>query len=102
MLQHFGAGDGAVFVHMSYHDGWNVQRFTAPQYGIGTLSYLRYTARRGIQLRKVHGLNGIDHHQIRLLSADFFRHILDISFRHNQKIFCGNTQSSRPKLNLSP
>ncbi|MNZ38338.1 hypothetical protein D3C78_558130 [compost metagenome] len=86
VLKHFRASQRAVFGDMADHNNRNTARFgKARKIGRG-FTHLGHAARRGLDVRHVHHLNGVDHHQLWLL---FFRNhadLLDAGFREHIEI----------------
>ena len=48
----------------------------------------------------VHGLDGVHHHQVRLLLADLLHHQLDVRLRQDQQVGALHPQPGGPKLDL--
>ena len=100
VFEHFWPGQGTVFRHMADHHNRHAARFgEACQVGRG-FAHLRHAARRGLNVRHVHHLNGVDHHQLRLLFFGDHADLLNAGFRQHIQVAGWQAQAVRTHRHL--
>ncbi len=94
VLQHLGAGQGTVLGDMAHHeDGHVVLLGITGQQG-GRLPYLGDGARRGLHVRHVHHLDGVDDHDLGLLLLGDEADLLDTGLRQHAQLVGGQAQTA--------
>jgi len=100
VLQHLGARQGAVLGDVAHHEDGHMillgiacqQRRRLPHLGDGT--------RRGLHIRHVHHLDGVDDHDLRLLLLGDETDLLDAGLGQHAQLVRGQTQPTGPHRHL--
>ena len=100
VFHYLRAGNRAVFIHVTHNEGGDLQTFCHIQQAGGTLLHLRDAAGRSGQIRGVHGLDGVDHHQIGLVPLDQAADLVNIIFGGQQNALLRNAQPVGAQLYL--
>ena len=100
VFEHLRSRQRAVFGHVTHHHNRHAARFgKARQVGRG-FTHLRDAARRGLNVRHVHYLDGVDHHQLRLLFFGDHADLLDAGFRQHIQVAGRQAETVRAHCHL--
>ncbi|MNN23903.1 hypothetical protein D3C81_1373150 [compost metagenome] len=83
VFQNFRPGQRAVFGDVSHHHNRHTARLGEARQVGGGFTHLRYAARRRLNVRHVHHLDGVNHHQFRLFLLGNQADLLDTGFRQH-------------------
>ncbi|CAH0243474.1 hypothetical protein SRABI106_02455 [Rahnella aquatilis] len=78
---------------MADHDDRHAARFSETGEVSRRFTHLRNRPRRRLDIRHVHHLNGVDHHQFRLFFIRYFANLLDAGFRQHIHVSRRQTQT---------
>ncbi|MNT18384.1 hypothetical protein D3C72_1535870 [compost metagenome] len=83
MFQYFRPGQRTVFGDVTDHDNRHAARLGETRQVSRRFTYLRNATRRRLNIRHVHHLNGVDHHQLRLFLLGDQADLFDAGFRQH-------------------
>ncbi|MNP35177.1 hypothetical protein D3C76_1284990 [compost metagenome] len=86
VLQHFRTGQRAVFGDVTNHHDRHAARFGEARQISRGFAHLRHATRRGLNVRHVHNLDGVDDHQLRLLFIGNHANLFNAGFRQHVEI----------------
>ncbi len=86
VFQHLRPGQRAVFGDVADHDNRHAARFGEARQVGGGFPHLRHAARRRLDIRHVHHLDRVDHHQLRLFLFGDQANLLDTGFRQHVQV----------------
>ena len=100
VLQHFRTGQRAIFGDVADHNNRHAARLGEARQISGGFTHLRYAAWRRLNLRHMHDLNGVDHHQLRLLLLGDQADLLDAGFRQHIQVIGRQAEAMRAHRHL--
>ena len=100
MLHDLGTRDGAVLIDMPHHEHRRIRLLGRPHDRRGALPDLGHASRRGGDRRQIHGLDGVDDHQIRRFLPHTADDRVHIGFTQDVQIVVLHPQPVRPHFDL--
>ncbi len=100
VLQHFRTRQRSIFGDVADHHDRHAARFGEARQIGGGFAHLRHAARRRLNIRHVHHLDRVDHHQLRLFLLGDLADLLDAGFRQHIEVFARQAKTVRAHRHL--
>ena len=100
VLEHARPGQRALLGHMADQNNADAGRFGRTRQVRRAFAYLGYRARRGAQLIRIHGLDGIDHRHIGLLAAQCAQNFFQLDFGQHTHLRGFQPEAARAQSHL--